>query len=207
MPVTRRSTGGGRARPGPEKGQSTISFATRVTKASAPIDAKKAVLSEPAPKKAEVQTPANDEVEEVEEEATEEEEEVEQDDPVQKVSAPEPDVPVDAEKDESDLLAERMTDAEIKKYWSGIQNARIAAPVHQEDLTISEQILRYFDVSSQYGPSIGINRTRRWKRAERLGLNPPIEVLAVLMKEEKNQPGSTEVSSMDQIMNHIAAGA
>jgi DNA polymerase delta subunit 4 len=31
---------------------------------------------------------------------------------------------------------------------------------------------------------MGINRTRRWKRANSLGLNPPIEVLAVLIKEE-----------------------
>lgn len=31
---------------------------------------------------------------------------------------------------------------------------------------------------------MGMDRTRRWKRANSLGLNPPIEVLAVLIKEE-----------------------
>jgi DNA polymerase delta subunit 4 len=30
---------------------------------------------------------------------------------------------------------------------------------------------------------MGIDRTRRWKRANSLGLNPPIEVLAVLVQE------------------------
>lgn len=51
-------------------------------------------------------------------------------------------------------------------------------------MTLHEKILRHFDLSSQYGPCIGLSRTRRWKRAEGLGLEPPIEVLAVLIKEE-----------------------
>jgi len=35
-------------------------------------------------------------------------------------------------------------------------------------------------------PSIGIARLDRWKRAYRLEMNPPIEILAVLLKEEKS---------------------
>jgi DNA polymerase delta subunit 4 len=31
-------------------------------------------------------------------------------------------------------------------------------------------------------PSIGITRSKRWRRAHQLKLNPPIEVLAVLLK-------------------------
>lgn len=196
MPAPRRSTGGSRARPGPEKGQSTISFATRVTKASAPTDVKKAVLTDPAPKKAEVvQSPTEDELEHVkddssdeEDDSTEEEEEEVEDEqeegedgdvedeveeklelevgPIQTVSDPEPAVPADAEKDESDLLAERMKDAEIKEYWIGIQSARLAVPVHQEGLTVSEKVLRYFDVSSQYGVSVPFRQVavRSWAR-------------------------------------------
>ncbi len=45
-------------------------------------------------------------------------------------------------------------------------------------------MLRHFDLSSQYGPCIGIPRRRRWERADALGLRPPVEVLAVLLREE-----------------------
>lgn len=71
---------------------------------------------------------------------------------------------------------------------------------------MEEKILRHFDLSSQYGvcyfnlskiirlrkshlmpghsvqPSIGIARVKRWRRANMLKLNPPIEVLTVLLK-------------------------
>jgi hypothetical protein len=40
----------------------------------------------------------------------------------------------------------------------------------------------YTDVFSQ--PCIGIARIKRWRRANMLKLNPPIEVLAVLLKGE-----------------------
>lgn len=33
---------------------------------------------------------------------------------------------------------------------------------------------------------MGIARLARWKRAYRLGMQPPIEILAVLLKEEKS---------------------
>jgi len=56
--------------------------------------------------------------------------------------------------------------------------------VHQDSLSINEKILRHFDLSSQYGPCIGITRFRRWNRAYRLGLNPPVEVLTVLIRAE-----------------------
>lgn len=51
-------------------------------------------------------------------------------------------------------------------------------------MPLHEKILRHFDLSSQYGPCIGIARLNRWLRASRLDLNPPIEVLAVLLREE-----------------------
>jgi DNA polymerase delta subunit 4 len=66
-------------------------------------------------------------------------------------------------------------------------------------MDVEEKILRHFDLSSQYGvsstfllnndtpltfpqPCIGISRAKRWHRAHQLKLNPPIEVLAVLLK-------------------------
>lgn len=45
---------------------------------------------------------------------------------------------------------------------------------------------------------------KRWKRAEKLGLNPPLEVLAVLLKEEGE---GTENAHMDDILNSTAIGA
>ena len=44
-----------------------------------------------------------------------------------------------------------------------------------------------FDLSSQYGPSIGITRINRWKRAYRMGMNPPIEVLGCLVDVEERE--------------------
>jgi DNA polymerase delta subunit 4 len=49
---------------------------------------------------------------------------------------------------------------------------------------------------------------KRWQRAERLGLNPPIEVLAVLLKED--EPSNKTMSNrahMDEIMNPTAVEA
>jgi DNA polymerase delta subunit 4 len=45
---------------------------------------------------------------------------------------------------------------------------------------------------------------RRWTRAQRLGLKPPIEVLAVLLKEEKAGRDRIERAHMDDIMNPTA---
>ena len=54
-------------------------------------------------------------------------------------------------------------------------------------------------------PSTGIARLKRWKRAHRLDLNPPIEVLAVLLKE---QDGSDKLamqrSRVDELLNSHA---
>lgn len=38
---------------------------------------------------------------------------------------------------------------------------------------------------AEHGPCIGITRLQRWRRAQGLGSNPPIEVLATLLREEK----------------------
>ncbi|KAH8816261.1 DNA polymerase delta [Xylogone sp. PMI_703] len=111
------------------------------------------------------------------------------------------------EKSEIEKKAESMSAAQIRKYWQGIESMRIAKRVHQEDLSTEEKILRYFDVSSQYGPSIGIARMKRWMRANKLGLNPPIEVLAVLLKEEAKGNDKIERAYIDELMSSgITAG-
>ncbi|KAF3929644.1 hypothetical protein ABW20_dc0108488 [Dactylellina cionopaga] len=77
-----------------------------------------------------------------------------------------------------------ITAEQIKNYHQNIQSSRIGPPVHQEGLTEYEKVLRHFDLSSQYGPCTGISRFKRWNRADRFGLEPPIEVLAVMLKAE-----------------------
>ena len=82
--------------------------------------------------------------------------------------------------------------------WSDT-NALPCVSVHQEHLSLNEKILRHFDISSQYGPCIGIPRLRRWKRADGLGLNPPLEVLAVLLREQKTNQEKGEMAYLDEL--------
>lgn len=49
-------------------------------------------------------------------------------------------------------------------------------------------------------------RIKRWQRAQKLGLNPPIEVLAVLLKEESKGNKGIERAHMDEIMNATVVG-
>ncbi|RAL01278.1 putative DNA polymerase delta subunit 4 [Aspergillus ibericus CBS 121593] len=83
-----------------------------------------------------------------------------------------------------DERAGKITERQLQQYWKKEEAKRRGPRVHQEDLTLREKILRHFDLSSQYGPCIGIARLKRWRRAHMLGLNPPIEVLAVLLKQD-----------------------
>ncbi|KAK0741818.1 DNA polymerase delta, subunit 4-domain-containing protein [Apiosordaria backusii] len=126
--------------------------------------------------------------------------------------APEP-VSVKVEKEEkaevklspAEVKASKISQAAINRYWKSIEESRLAKEVHKKHtagLTTGEKVLRYWDVSSQYGPCVGITRLKRWQRAERLGLNPPIEVLAVLVKEER----SGERAHLDELLNSTAVG-
>ena len=56
-------------------------------------------------------------------------------------------------------------------------------------------------------PCIGIARIKRWQRAQRLGLKPPIEVLAVLLKEEADGNTGIERAHMDELLNSAAVGS
>lgn len=196
MPATRKSTRGAAARAAASKGQSTLSFNQKVTKSGTarPGKADKPTIPisttkvEPEPQ---LQSPTTEDVEEIEAQLPEEAQAA----------------PPEAEKSAAELNAEKVTDAQIKRYWKGVEAARISKRVHQEDLSQAEKVLRYFDVSSQYGPCIGIPRAKRWYRAEKLGLNPPIEVLAVLLKEERQGNKEIERAAMDRIMESTAIGS
>ncbi|KAJ8128792.1 hypothetical protein O1611_g4840 [Lasiodiplodia mahajangana] len=193
MPTTRRSTGGGR----PSSGrQATLSFNHRVTK-SVPRSAKDLVSTPAKSPLAKHVIHAEPDVKDEADTEVEEKIKVEEE---PKLVVPE------REKTEAELRADKITEGQISRYWYSIENERKTKRLHQDHLSIAEKILRYWDVSSQYGPCIGISRLKRWQRADRLGLNPPIEVLAVLTKEEDKGTEGIERAHMDDVLSSIAVG-
>ncbi|KAK4457790.1 DNA polymerase delta subunit 4 [Cladorrhinum samala] len=230
MPVTRRSTrssttGAAAAAAGPGK-QAKISFKSRVTKSikdgeKKGQEEKKKPYQSPARSK-EWKPVADDEQGKEEEEDEEEkkvkvEEGTDTEDAVVGSEVPEvvksapPATKATQVDDEFALRARKITDAGVNRYWKQIEDSRMAKEVHKkhtEGLETGEKVLRYFDVSSQYGPCIGITRLKRWQRANRLGLHPPIEVLAVLLKEEeKGNEKRFEKAHMDELLSSTALGS
>ena len=51
-----------------------------------------------------------------------------------------------------------------------------------EDATRDEATLRGFDLTSAYGPCLGLTRLERWDRAVKYGLDPPKAVLEALQR-------------------------
>ncbi|QDS73366.1 hypothetical protein FKW77_007141 [Venturia effusa] len=96
--------------------------------------------------------------------------------------------------------AQKVSEAQIKKYWREKELARKFKRVHQEDLSLHEKVCREFDTDGRYGPCIGIARIRRWKRAQMLRLDPPIEVLAVLLKEQEENNIKAQRAHVDELM-------
>lgn len=197
MPPARKPTGqrvvsGGR--------QATLSFHHRVTKASVPKPSAKESIHAVAKKvnkteERDTAKPAKpvDDVSEKEETVSELEAQSVAETSLTTSRAP--------AKSELEIEAEAVSKAQIQRYWRGIEAQRTAPRVHQKDLDLGEQVLRYFDVSSQFGPCVGITRKKRWLRAHRLGLSPPIEVLAVLLDEEAHGARGIERASIDAILN------
>lgn len=52
----------------------------------------------------------------------------------------------------------------------------LAVPFQPDIIIFLTDILRVFDMTAKYGPCVGISRLDRWKRAQKLGLEPPDEV-------------------------------
>lgn len=153
MPATRRSTRSSSQAGGK---QATLSFHNRVTKA-VPKSSKNVVSS---PSK---QSPPSKHVvsasQEAEEQAGPAKEDIVLDDAAAVESEPEAPSPVAEQEDEAvektdaELQAENITGRQVDQYWRKLEGERIAKRVHQEDLSQAEKVLRYFDVSSQYGVS------------------------------------------------------
>ena len=54
-------------------------------------------------------------------------------------------------RDSKEVEATKVSEAQIKKYWKGKEDDRIASRVHQRGLSVHEKVLREFDLSSQFG--------------------------------------------------------
>ena len=156
MPTTRRSIGSAKTRSAPTKGQSTLSFSNKVTK-NVPSHTKSNIIAadDTKVKAIKQEIPAVDEVKEV---TVEEESEEEDSELVEESETEFQEEEVIDEKSELELKAEKLSDAQITKYWKTLEKARSAPRVHQKDLSVSEKVLRYFDVCSQYGVSVYFSR-------------------------------------------------
>ncbi|KAF2690403.1 hypothetical protein K458DRAFT_413176 [Lentithecium fluviatile CBS 122367] len=193
MPPKRRSTG-----PAAKSQQSTLAFHGASNKVTKPgtraANAKKNILAEPVKKeeKPEATDVQVKEEEEEEEPTTAEAAIIEQTEQVQQQTQSTP------EEDE----ARRITKKRIEAYWKKEISGDKAPRAHQQGLSLEEKILRKFDMSGQYGPCVGIARLKRWQRAHRLGLEPPIEVLAVLLKEQEGKDKlAVQRSHVDELLN------
>ena len=119
---------------------------------------------------------------------------------------------------DEEAQARKISEAQIKRYWRQKEQQRMVPRVHQEDLSLHEKILREWDMSNQYGvslgrvlqkddqltlrqPCIGIARLKRWKRANLLELKPPIEVLAVLLKQLDEGDVKSQRAHVDELMS------
>ena len=77
------------------------------------------------------------------------------------------------------IIAEPPTDAELK-------------------------LLQDFDLRTKYGAAVGISRLVRWRRADRLGLNPPTAVKKIL--ERHNQSEKVLTSVLDTTLKETGRG-
>ena len=58
------------------------------------------------------------------------------------------------ERDQKELEALKVSEAQIKRYWKLKEEIRRAPRVHQQGLGVHEKVLREFDLSSQFGVSV-----------------------------------------------------
>ncbi|KAI9717196.1 MAG: hypothetical protein M1828_007389 [Chrysothrix sp. TS-e1954] len=184
-----------------KKKQPTLSFRPTKSGLLAPSSSQKPTEYEPDEKPAKASVDVSDEGDDVAEVDVEEEEEEDTslDGSKREVATlPELATPEEEEEDEENeedeeddafatavAQAKSVSKKQVETYWRSKEKSRKAPRVHQQDLSVGEKILREWDLSSHYGPSIGISRRDRCERACNLGMDPPVEVLAVLVNGEK----------------------
>ncbi|KAF8838994.1 hypothetical protein BDN67DRAFT_970727 [Paxillus ammoniavirescens] len=90
--------------------------------------------------------------------------------------------PVEAEREHLDVEDKA---GRYRGYYNEVRaKMGYTQPIHGEGQNKIHQMLRFFDMSFEFGPCIGMTRLERWERAEAFGLNPPVEVREILLTKE-----------------------
>ncbi|KAF8301071.1 hypothetical protein DL93DRAFT_2160926 [Clavulina sp. PMI_390] len=85
----------------------------------------------------------------------------------------------------------KLDDSRYAAYHRSLKAKRgIARPIHTDGQSQAHEILRIFDLSYEYGPCVGVSRMDRWMRAQKLGLNPPLQVKEILETQEGQEQES-----------------
>jgi len=111
---------------------------------------------------------------------------------IQPITKSSPPTPQTIPKDGKHL---NENDPNLRSAAKRIETKREAPFVHQESQNTLHTILRDFDLTPRYGPCVGISRLDRYRRAEKMGLKPPIEVLQILETEEGKENWNTDLFS------------
>mmetsp|Transcript_8171 Transcript_8171/g.36177 ORF Transcript_8171/g.36177 Transcript_8171/m.36177 type:complete len:106 (+) Transcript_8171:43-360(+) len=73
---------------------------------------------------------------------------------------------------------------------TGKGKAKVVARVEDDDENTEEakylSILKTFDMTTKYGPALGLTRMERWERAEKLNLDPPADVYKILTEHDED---------------------
>ena len=156
MPPTRRKSGNPSTR-----AQQTLAFgpnSNKVTKPSLPPQSKK--LSKPAQEEisktittptTEVSTPEPEIEHKIEDTPQQQQPEPQIQSPRTLAIRKQGAAPQATAGSEIEQKAAKISDTQVRKYWAGKENERIAPRVHQEGLSVHEKVLRHFDLSSQFG--------------------------------------------------------
>ncbi|WVQ91988.1 hypothetical protein IAS59_005796 [Cryptococcus gattii] len=98
---------------------------------------------------------------------------------------------------------DESTEMKTKEWAQALKAAKEAMgnlePIHAGPDTHNDvhHILRVFDMTAKYGPCVGISRLDRWKRAQKLGLEPPEEICMILT----TQQGQEDPSYRENVLN------
>jgi len=92
---------------------------------------------------------------------------------------------------------------QLKQLASSLVKQNLLVPSAWEHLDDNEIILRQFDMKMEYGPCSGISRMKRWQRAEKLGLNPPVAIRDLLLKQQAGQLRVNPMSAWQNIAKRV----
>jgi DNA polymerase delta subunit 4 len=76
----------------------------------------------------------------------------------------------------ADIMPSSTLQSDKESYQAMNARDTVLEPLDPE----STRVLTQFDLDPSFGPGLHITRLERWRRAERLGLNPPENVKSIL---------------------------